>query len=217
MAGIFKHPARVISGALGVAVRCAGNTGGDYPSAIYVDTFENPAATPTDVASCDLVVSVAASNDAAGADLTIVSAVEATLRTQPRSIAIAADAAQTENVTVTGKDQFGNAQTEVIAFNGAAVVQGTKVWSAITTIHQAQRSGAANIGAGLGTILGTSRRLMCVLQGVVFTTTNARKSGVRETTTPVKSTTTDVHGATFNTAIAVTKTYDLYYISDELR
>lgn len=218
MAGIFKASAKVFGAIIGLGTRRAANTGGAWDDFGYVDVFANPAATPTNVATCTLVTSVAAPSDAAGADLTIVAAVEATLRTQPRSLAIAADAGQTEAVTVTGKDQFGNAQTEEITFNGAAVVQGTKVWGRVTGIHCAQRSGAANIGVGLGTILGTSRRIHGIsIDGGVYTTASGKLTAVQETTRPVKSTTAGVHGVTFSTALAATKTYILRYRSDEAR
>lgn len=202
----------------GVGHLFASNTGGTFPVFEYIESFENPHALPTNVATCDLVASVAASNDAGGADLTIVAAVAAHLATCPRNIVIAADAAQTEIVTVTGTDQFGTAQTEEITFNGAAVVEGTKVWGSVTTIHQAQRSGAANIGCGFGSIFGTSRRVLGIgLDGAVFTTASGVATSVQETTRPVKTTTAGVHGVTFNTAIAATKTYVLLYHSDEAR
>lgn len=196
----------------------ASNTGAGYPVFEYVETFANPHAVPTNVSTCDLVTSVAASNDAAGADLTIVPAVAAHLTTCPRNIVIAADAAQTEHIHITGTDQFGTAQTEQITFNGAAVVAGTKVWGSVTTIHQDQRSGAANIGCGFGSIFGTSRRVLGLgLDGCVYVTATGKLAGVQETTRPVKSTTSGVHGVTFNTAIAATNTYDLLYHSDEAR
>ena len=202
----------------GIGHLFAVNTGTSYPTFEYVETFKNPLAVPTNVATCDLVVSVAASNAAGGADLTLVAAVKNTLTTIPRNVVIAADAAQTELCTVTGYDQFGTAQTEDITFNGAAVVAGTKVWGSITTIHQVQRSGAANIGCGLGSIFGTSRKILGLsLDAAVYTTASGVETGVQETTRPVKTTTSGVHGVTFSTAIAVTKTYDLIYHSNEAR
>jgi len=215
--GFQRHIKGIVAN-LGLGTGKAVNLGSDWPAIRYIDVFVNPAATPTNVGSCDLVTSVAASAAAAGVDLTIVAAVEATLRYQPRSLAIAADAGQTEAVTVTGTDQFGNAQTEDITFNGNAVVQGVKVWGSVTKLHCAQRSGAANIGVGLGTILGTSRRVLGLsLDGAVFTTTDGKLTSVQETTRPVKSTTAAVYGVTFSTAIAATKTYVISYLSDEMR
>jgi uncharacterized protein YaiE (UPF0345 family) len=202
---------------LGFGTRKAGNTGGDLPRVHYVDVFANPEILITVNADATLVTTAAASNAAAGLDLTIVAAEEALLRTQPRSVAICSDAAQTEGVLVTGTDQFGTAQTETITFNGAAVVKGTKVWGSITTIHQAQRSGAANISVGWGDIFGTSRKLVGVSAGYVYVTATGKYAAVRETTTPVKSTTASVHGVTWTTAIAATNTYEIWYVSDEAR
>lgn len=192
------------------------NTGATLPNIEYHDVYTNPGAVPTNVATCDLVTSVAAG--AGDTVLTMVAAVKNTLSTIPRNIVIAADAAQTENCNIIGFDQFGTAQTETIVFNGAAVVAGTKVWGSVTSITQIARSGVANIGCGLGSIFGTSRRLLgLALDGSVWTTASGRYTSVQETTRPVKTTTASVHGVTFSTAIAATKTYELDYFSDEMR
>lgn len=192
------------------------NTQTGYPVFEYLDVFVNPLAACTSLATCDLVVSHAA---AVGAEnMTLAPAVEATLRTIPRNVIIWADAAQTEHCHVTGFDQFGNAQTEQITFNGAAAVVGTKVWGAITTALQDARSGAANIGMGLGSIVGTSRKILGLgLDGAVYTTANGKYEGVQETTRPVRNAIAACHGITFNTALAATKTYELLYHSDEAR
>lgn len=207
---------RGVAAKLGVGTRLAVNTGGVYPRIHYVSTFENPPIVPTANASCTLVTTVAAAvGDTA---LTIVAVVAATLAAQPRSLAIWADAAQTENCEFTGTDQFGVAQTETIAFNGAAKVETTKVWGSITLITQKARApGAANIAVGLGSIFGTARKLVGVIDGYVFVTATGKYAAVRETTEPLKTTTANVHGVTFTTAIAATNTYELHYISDETR
>jgi len=210
MAKHYKVPSAVVSGVVGCGGRKAANTGGALTRIRVHDVFANPAAAAVDT----VVASVAASNDAAGADLTLLQ----TTLDPPRNLSITADAAQTEKITVTGTDQFGNAQTEEITFNGAATVAGTKVFKTLTTVHQAQRSGAANISVGVGSILGTSRRVVgCGLDGGVYTTANGETTMVQETTRPVRAVTANVHGVTFSTALAATKTYELAYFTDEAR
>jgi hypothetical protein len=215
----FQKHLKGIVAKTGLGTAKAANTGGAFNAIRYVDIWSNPPVVPTsEGATCTLVTTVAASNDVAGVDLTIVSGVEALLRTTPRNLCIWASAGQTEIVSVTGTDQFGTAQTEDITFNGNAAVQGTKVWGSITTIHQAQRSGAANIGIGFGSIFGTSRRVLGLgLDGAVYVTATGITATVQETTRPVKTTTTAVQGVTFTTAIAATNTYVLSYLSDEAR
>ena len=215
MAGFITN-CRGIAAKLGIGTTKAANTGGALVHMHYVDTFADPPIVPTNVATCTLVTTIAAS---VGAQyLTIVAAVAATLRTQPRSLAFWADAAQTENANIIGTDQFGIAQTETIAFNGAAKVETTKVWGAITSIQQEARSGAGNIAVGLGTIFGTARRMNGLgIDGAVFTTASGYLTAVQETTRPVKAPTAAVYGVTFTTAIAATKTYRVSYGSDEIR
>jgi hypothetical protein len=217
MAGFMKM--KGLAALLGVGTTKAGNTGGALVNMRYTDVFSNPPVVPTsEGATCTLVTTVAASNAALGVDLTIVTAVEATLRTQPRNLTIWASAGQTEALNVTGYDQFGTAQTENITFNGNAAVHGTKVWGAITTIHQVQRSGAADIGVGLGSIFGTSRVMNgLAIDGAVYTTSSGASTAVQETTRPVKAPTASVYGVTFGTAIAATKTYVVSYGSSEVR
>lgn len=201
---------------LGIGTAKTTNTGAALVRMVYCDTFVNPAILITANADSTLVTTVAAA--AGTTSLTIVAAEEAKLRSVgPRSVAICSDAAQTEAVTVTGTDQFGTAQTEAISFNGATVVKGTKVWGSISSISQAARSGAANISVGWGDIFGTGRKLMHVLSGAVFTTSSGEATEVKETTDPLKVTTASVSGVTFTTAIAATKTYELRYLSNEIR
>jgi hypothetical protein len=202
----------------GIGHLFAVNTATGYPTFEYVETFKNPTIVPTAVASGNLVTTVASPSGAGGLDLTLVTAVELLLRTIPRNVAIVASAAETTTALVTGFDQFGTAQTETVTFNGATVVEGTKVWGAITTIHAAQRSGTATIAVGFGSIFGTSRKIIGIsIDGATYTTSAGVETGVQETTRPVKTTTAGVHGVTFTTAIAATKTYDLIYHSDEAR
>jgi hypothetical protein len=209
MAKHYKVPSAVVSGAVGCGSRKAANTGGALTRVRVHDVFAAPAAAAVDT----IVASVAASNEAAGADLTIAAQPDI-----PRNLSITADAAQTEKITVTGTDQFGNAQTEEITFNGASTVAGTKVFKTVTTVHQAQRSGAANISVGVGSLLGTSRRVVGLgLTGGVYTTANGETTMVQETTCPVRAVTANVHGVTFATALAATKTYELGYITDEAK
>jgi hypothetical protein len=204
---------QVVSG-IGHLFAC--NSAISYPVFEYLDVFVNPLAACTSLATCDLVVSHAAVTPAG--NMTLVTAVEATLRTIPRNVIIWADGAQTEHAHVTGTDQFGVAQTEQITFNGAAAVVGTKVWGAITTILQDDRSAAANIGVGLGSIVGTSRKVLGLsIDAAVYTTANGRYEGVQETTRPVRNAVAACHGFSFATALAATKTYELLYHSDEAR
>jgi hypothetical protein len=215
----FQKHMRGIVANLGLGISKIANTGGTFTAVRYTDVWSNPPVVPTsEGATCTLVTTVAANNDVAGIDLTIVAGVEALLRTTPRNLCIWASAGQTEILSVTGTDQFGAAQTEDITFNGNAAVSGTKVWGSITKIHQAQRSGAANIGVGFGSLFGTSRRVLGLgLDGSVYVTATGITATVQETTRPVKSTTTAVQAVTFSTAIVATNTYVLSYLSDEAR
>jgi hypothetical protein len=216
MAGFMKM--KGLAALIGVGTTKAANTGGALVNMRYTDVFADPPVVPTsEGATCTLVTTVAASVGAV--DLTIVAAVEATLRSCPRNLTIWASAAQTEIITVTGTDQFGTAQTEDITFNGNAAVHGTKVWGSITTLHQAARAGgAANIGIGLGSIFGSSRVMNgLAIDGAVYTTASGASTAVQETTRPVKAPTASVYGVTFNTAIAASKTYIFTYGSSEVR
>lgn len=218
MAGWITNMRGVVT-KLGVGTSRAANTGGKLSIVRYRDIFTNPLAPLTNTTTgAYLVAAVAAPADAAGSDLTILTAGEASLRSQPRNVAIVASATQTEKVTVTGTDQFGASQTEEISFNGSTVVPGTKVWGSISVIHCAQKSGDANIAVGLGSILGTSRRVLGLgLDGGVYVTANGITTSVQETTRPVKSTTAGVYGVTFDTALDATKSYIIDYLSDEAR
>jgi hypothetical protein len=207
MAGIFKHPAKLISGALGFGSRRAANTGGAFPCYRYVDVFAGP-----DPAAVDTIVTAVAAS---------VGAVNLAIAAQPdipRNITITADAAQTEVCTITGTDQFGNAQTEAITFNGASTVAGTKVFKTVTQVANGARSGAANISVGCGDIIGTSRRVLGVgMTSGVYTTASGMTTMVQQTTCPVKAPTANVHGVTFQNGVAAATTTVLSYLSDEAR
>jgi hypothetical protein len=199
-----------VSGIVGCGGRVAGNTGGSLPRICVHDTFAGITVSDVDY----YVTAVAASNEAAGVDLTLLK----TAPDFPRNVTITSSAAQTETVTVTGTDQFGAAQTEDIDFNGAATVSGTKIFATVTTVHQAQRSGEANISVGTGSLVGTSRKTVgCGIDGGVYTTASGETTMVQETTRPVRAVTAGVHGVTFSTALAAAKTYELVYFSDEAR
>jgi hypothetical protein len=216
MSKSFNLQANVALAGLGVGSRKAGNTGGALTRILVHDTFAAPPVVPTsEGATCTLVTTVAAA--AGDTALTIVAAVEALLRTAPRNLAIWASAAQTEAANVIGFDQFGNAQTETITFNGNAKVEGTKVWGAVTSITQIARSGVANIGVGFGALFGTSRKLIGTVDGYVGATASGVYAAVRETTEPLKSTTASVHAVTFATAISASNTYEVHYVTDEAR
>lgn len=205
----FQKHMKGVAAKLGVGTLNAVNTGGSFPAIRYVDVLAGKAAAAVDT----IVASVAASNAAAGVDLTIQAQPDI-----PRNITITADAAQTEKVTITGTDQFDAAQTEEITFNGAATVAGLKIFKTVTTVHQAQRSGAANISVGCGNLIGTSRRVLGFgLDAGVYTTASGITTMVQETTRPVRAVTANVHGVTFSTALDPAKTHVITYLSDEMR
>ena len=205
----FQKHMKGIGAKIGVGTTNAANTGGAFAAIRYVDVLTGPVAAAVD----SIVASVAASNNVAGVDLTIAAQPDI-----PRNITITADAAQTEKVTVTGTDQFGNAQTEEITFNGASTVAGVKIFKTVATVHQAQRSGAANISVGVGNLIGTSRRVLGVgLDAGVYTTASGITTMVQETTRPVRAVTANVHGVTFSTALDPAKTHVITYLSDEMR
>jgi len=206
MAGFMKM--KGLAAILGVGTTKAANTGGALVSMKYVDVFTNPLAAAVDT----VVATVASSVGAVNLTLLI------TTLDFPRNLTITADAAQIQSVTFTGTDQFNAAQTEEIHFNGAATVVGTKVFKTVTVAAAEARSGAANISVGIGSILGSSRKMngLCI-DGAVFTTASGFATAVQETTRPIKPATADVHGVTFNTALAATKTYVLSYRSSEVR
>jgi hypothetical protein len=209
MSKSFSIKSNVATAELGVGGRKAANTGGALTRILVHDVFAAPVAAAVDT----IVASVAASNEAAGADPAIAAQPDI-----PRNLSITSDAAQTEKVTATGTDQFDNAQTEDITFNGAATVAGTKIFKTVTKLHQAQRSGAANISVGCGSLVGTSRRIVgCGIDGGVYTTASGETTMVQETTRPVRAVTASVHGVTFSTALAAAKTYELSYWTDEAR
>jgi len=205
MSGFMKM--KGLAALLGVGSTKAANTGGDLVAMRYVDVISNPLAAAVDT----IVATVAASH----VDLTLL----VTTLDFPRNLTITADGAQTEAVTVTGTDQFDAAQTESISFNGASTVVGTKVWKTLTSVHCATPApGGANVSVGVGSILGTSRKLNGLgIDGAVYTTTSGAATAVQETTRPIKPATADVHGVTFNTALAATKTYVISYLSSEVR
>lgn len=208
MAGAIKH-IKLLAASLGVGTHKAANTAGSFVNMRYTDVIAGPVAAAADT----IVTAVAASNAAGGADLTIAAQPDF-----PRNITITADAAQTEAVTITGTDQFDAAQTEAITFNGAATVAGKKVFKTVTLVHQAQRSGAANISVGTGVIMGTSRKMNSLgIDAAVYTTASGATTAVQETTRPVKAPTANVHGVTFNTDPDPAKTHLLSYGSSEIR
>lgn len=203
----FQKAKRGILAGIGSGTALAANTGGAFPVVRYVDVFAaaDPAAVDT------IVAAVAAS----------VGAVNLAIQAQPgipRNITITADAAQTEVCVITGTDQFGNAQTESITFNGAATVAGTKVFKTVTQVANGARSGAANISVGCGNIIGTSRRCLGFgMSSGVYTTASGLTTMVQNTTAPVKAVTANVHGVTFQNNLAAATTTVLSYLSDEAR
>jgi hypothetical protein len=213
MSKSFGIQANAALAGLGVGSRKAGNTGGALVNVRYTDVFAAPHAASTDAASCHLITPVAVS-DSAGATGVVIAQPDF-----PRNLVVFCTAANTGDVTLTGLDQFGNAISEVIAANGAAVVAGTKVFAVLSTVTSANRSaGATTLSVGVGSILGSSRMMNSLgIDGAVYTTSSGATTAVQETTRPVKAPTANVHGVTFATALADTKTYLLAYGSSEAR
>ena len=212
MAGFIKN-VKGVAAILGVGTMKAVNTGGAFVHQKYVDIFAAPAAASTDAATSTLITPVAISNSA-GATGVIIAQPDV-----PRNVTVWCTVANTANVTIVGTDQFGVAQTEVIAANGAAIVAGTKVFKTLTSVTSANRSGSAStLSIGVGSILGTSRKMNSLeIDGAVYTTASGATTAVQETTRPVKAPTADVHGVTFSTALDPAKTYLLSYGSSEVR
>jgi hypothetical protein len=106
----------------------------------------------------------------------------------------------------------------VISCNGAAIVNGTKVFASITAASfAAYTGGAQTVTVGQGSIMGTSHRVIGLgIDGMVYVASSGRLTGVQETTRPVKTTTASVYGVTFNSALAAANTYELRYQSDQV-
>jgi hypothetical protein len=205
MPGFMKM--KGLAAILGVGTTKAGNTGDALVSMKYVDVFKNPLA-----AAVDTIVAAVASSHANLALLV-------TTLDFPRNLTITSDGAQTQAVLVTGTDQFDNVQTETITFAGAATIVGTKVFKTLVTVHcETPAPAGANVSVGIGSILGSSRKMngLCI-DGAVYTTASGFATAVQETTRPVKGATADVHGVTFNTALDPAKTHVLSYRSSEVR
>ena len=213
MSRTYKVNSRVLTAIIGTGSRLAGNTAGALPRVQVHDVFAAPMAASVSAATSLLITAVAVS-DTTGATGVIIAQPDF-----PRNVTVWCTAANTANVTIVGTDQFDAAQTEVIAANGAAIVAGTKVFKTITSVTSANRSGSATtLSIGQGSILGTSRRIVgCGIDGGVYTTASGETTMVQETTRPVRAVTALVHGVTFNTALADTKTYELTYFTDEAR
>jgi len=205
-----------VSGIVGCGGRVAGNTGGSLPRIGVHDTFAGPVATSTSAAT-----SLLAGALGAGQLLTTAATTPAIYAQPdiPRNLTVWADGTCTSVISFTGTDQFDAAITEDITCNGAAIVAGTKVFKTITAISCAAYSDAAQtVSVGQGSILGTSRKIVgCGIDGGVYTTASGETTMVQETTRPVRAVTADVHGVTFSTTLAATKTYELAYFSDEAR
>jgi hypothetical protein len=216
MGGFMKM--KGLAAILGLGTTKAGNTGGALVNMRYTDTFAGPHAASTNAASSHLMGAAGAGQLlAAGITTpTVFNAIDF-----PRNITVWADGACTSHINFTGTDQFGNVITEEIICNGAAIVAGTLVFKTITACECAAFTvGAQTVTVGVGSILGTSRKMNGLsIDGAVFVTAAGTgiNSAVQETTRPVKPATADVHGVTFNTALADTNTYVVSYGSSEVR
>jgi hypothetical protein len=198
---------------VGIGTAKAANTGGAFVNVKYTDVIANPAAASTDAATSVLITAVALSGSTTTPGVIIAQP------DVPRNVTVWCTVANTANVTIVGTDQFDAAQTEVIAANGTVIVAGTKVFKTITSVTSAIRSGSATtLSIGVGSILGTSRRMNGLgIDGAVFVTSAGYLTAVQETTRPVKAPTAAVYGVTFSTALAATNTYVVSYGSDEAR
>lgn len=216
MARHYKVPSAAVSAVAGIGTRRAGNTGGALPRFAVHDVFAAPVATSVSAAT-----SLLAGAAGAGQLLTdgVTTPVVYANPDFPRNLTVWATGACTSVITITGTDQFGTAISEAISCNGAAIVAGTKVFKTITAISCAAYSDAAQtVSIGQGSILGTSRKIVgCGIDGGVYTTASGETTMVQETTRPVRAVTAGVHGVTFSTALAATKTYELAYFGDEAR
>ena len=198
---------------LGIGTTKAGNTGGALINMRYTDTFADPHAASTSAATSHLMTQLLAAGITTP---TVFGAIDF-----PRNITVWADGACTSHINFTGTNQFDEVITEEIICNGAAIVAGTLVFKTITACECAAFTvGAQTVTVGVGSILGTSRKMNGLsIDGAVFVTAagTGMNSAVQETTRPVKGATADVHGVTFNSALAATNTYVVSYGSSEVR
>lgn len=116
----------------------------------------------------------------------------------PRNVSITGVAATTAaNFTVTGKDQYGDAMTEVIAGPvGANVVTGKKAFSTISQIAvDAGTTGNVSVGhddsLGLPYLLRKDSKCIFFIDGVIQTTGTVT---IGDVTDPATSSTGDVRG-----------------------
>jgi hypothetical protein len=214
MGGFMKM--KGLAALIGIGTTKAGNTGGALVNMKYCDVFKNPLATSTSAAT-SLLMGASGAGQLLAAGITVPTVFNAI--DFPRNLTVWADGACTSIISFTGTDQFGNVITEDITCNGAAIVAGTKVFATITACSCAAFTvGAQTVTVGQGSILGSSRQMNgLMIDGAVYTTSSGLGTAVQETTRPVKAPTAAVYGVTFNTAIAVTKTYVLSYGSNEVR
>ena len=216
MSKSYNVQANVATAGVGVGSRKAGNTGGALVNVRITDVFAGPRAAATSAATSHLLGAAGAGQllTAGVTTPTVFNAIDF-----PRNLTLWADGACTSAITITGTDQFDAVISEVLTANGAAIVAGTKVFKTITGVSCAAFTvGAQTVFLGVGSILGSSRKMNSLgIDGAVYTTANDPTTAVQETTRPVKAVTANVHGVTFNTALADTKTYLLAYGSSEMR
>ena len=214
MAGFMKM--KGLAATLGVGTTKAANTGGALVNMKYTDVFAGPHALSTNAASCHLL------GTAGAGQLLTTGVTTPTVFTDPdfpRNLCVWADGACTSAITITGTNQFGDAISEAITANGAAIVNGTKVFKTITGVSCAAYTiGAQTVYIGVGKILGTSRKMNGLgIDAAVYTTASGATTAVQETTRPIKGATADVHGAYIATTLADTITVLLTYGSSEVR
>lgn len=216
MSKSYNLQANVALAGLGVGSRKAGNTGGALTRIKVHDVFAAPHAASTSAATSHLLGAAGAGQllEAGVTTPTVFNAIDF-----PRNLTLWADGACTSAITVTGTNQFNAAISEVLTANGSAIVAGLKVFKTITAVSCAAFSaGAQTVFLGVGSVLGSSRQIVgCGIDAGVYTTASGETTMVQDTTRPVRAVTVNVHGATFNTALADTKTYELSYYTDEAR
>jgi hypothetical protein len=216
MSKSYGIQANTVLAGIGVGGRQASNTGGAFVNVQVTDVFAAPLATSVSAATSLLA-------GAAGAGQLLTTGVTTPIvyanPAIPRNLTVWATGACTSAITITGTNQFDVAISEAISCNGAAIVAGTLVFKTITAISCAAYTvGAVTVSVGQGSILGSGRKMNSLaIDGAVYTTASGATTAVQETTRPVKAVTVDVHGVTFATALADTKTYLLQYGSSEAR
>ncbi len=118
----------------------------------------------------------------------------------PRGVSVTSSNAgdTTQTATITGKDFWGVAQTETIAFNGAATINGTKTFSSVSQVAiSAALTGNGSAGTtevlGLPYVLTNISDVVAVKWAGVLAD-DAGTAVIADATSPATATTDDVRG-----------------------